>query len=448
MNDIVFIGSHLGYPMDTTPLGGGAMVGLHLARRWSQQANVRLRVLGSGPVPPAAGLDFVRLPEGGAGAKGLVSLSELEYARFCRRFEEATTSWVLDRPARLDPRRTCIVVNDISEGPTLARLTRAGFPIVSLWHVDVVDYFNRLYLKEFVRPERLTRLYEAGRGLGAARLLPDLLKLVFEKQRQTVVHSKRMVFPSNAMAQTIRRCYAPADFARRGLVVPWGVWERGGDARAAEALAARLKGHYQLGDRTAVLMTLSRISPEKGLHLLLEALRRLERSPRRPEDLCLFICGEPAFMRGESYLRQVRQTAARLKSARVFFPGYLADAEKQAYYRLAHLFVSPSIHDSYGLNIVEAMQAGLPILASDHYGVQDILSEEFGRKVHYGKLSAAPGLLAAELGDLLSDRGRLSRMGERARAAAEAMPFERAADAVLAAATGLLEESSVGSQRP
>ena len=45
--------------------------------------------------------------------------------------------------------------------------------------------------------------------------------------------------------------------------------------------------------------------------------------------------------------------------------------------RLAELFVSPSVHESYGLTLVEAMRAGLPILASDHHGVAEILRPEF-----------------------------------------------------------------------
>src|SRR5438034_1068657 len=109
---IVFVGSHLGYLMETTPLGGGAMVGLHLARRWAQEPSVELHVLGSGPAAPAPGAAYVRLPAGGAGEKGLVSLSELEYARFCRRFEAATTDWLLRQASRLDARRTCVIVND------------------------------------------------------------------------------------------------------------------------------------------------------------------------------------------------------------------------------------------------------------------------------------------------------------------------------------------------
>ena len=91
--NIVFIGSHLGYPMDRTPLGGGAMVGLRLIRHWLREGACELTVIGSGPQAPAPGAFYVRLPEGGG--RDLVRLSELAYARFCRDFEAASTSWLL-----------------------------------------------------------------------------------------------------------------------------------------------------------------------------------------------------------------------------------------------------------------------------------------------------------------------------------------------------------------
>src|SRR5579883_2591157 len=96
---VVFIGSHLGYPMDRTPLGGGAMVGAQLIRHWAARLpgwpSFDLVALGSGPQAPA-GVRYARLPEGEfEGRGGIVSLSELRYARFCRQFEKSATDWVL-----------------------------------------------------------------------------------------------------------------------------------------------------------------------------------------------------------------------------------------------------------------------------------------------------------------------------------------------------------------
>lgn len=433
------MGSHLGYPMERTPLGGGAMVGLQLVRHWKPDASWALTVLGSGPEAPAMGVEYVRL----AGREdGLVDLGELDYARFCRDFEEQTTDWILSRSNQYRPSETVVVVNDISEGPTLARLAAAGYKVISIWHVDVVDYFNKLYLRRFFAPEKLTRLHERLRDMGADWVLPDVLNLVFDKQRETVVHSARMIVPSAAMADTIVRCYGELigeqELSRRLLIVPWGVWsERPGehDANRAEDL----RDYNEIGPGTFVMLTLSRISPEKGVHLLLEALRIMELNGDFDEvDARLFVCGEPAFMQGQAYMRKVRQAAAKLKKVKVVFPGYLDAASKRAYFSLAHLFVSPSVHESYGLNVVEAMHAGLPVLASDHYGARDTLPPDAGRLVHYPSPRKAPPLIAAALRELMKDREKLKKMGEEARRLADAMPFSAAADAVRVAALGVL----------
>jgi glycosyltransferase involved in cell wall biosynthesis len=439
MRNIIFVGSHLGYPMDRTPLGGGAMVGLQLVRHWTPDESWRLAVLGSGPEAPKPGVEYARL----AGREeGLVSLGEFEYARFCREFETETTEWILSRSDEFKPARTAVIVNDISEGPTLSRLAAAGYSVVSIWHVDVVDYFNKLYLRRFLAPEKLTRLHERLRAAGVDRILPDVLNLVFDKQRETVVHSRRMIVPSSAMADTIRRCYGdligPEEVRRRVGVIPWGVWAE--DATPAdENRADELREYHEIGPDTFTLMTLSRISPEKGIHLLLEALRLLEINGKLDgRDVRLFVCGEPAFMMGQSYHKKVKAAAAKLKVVKVVFPGYLDSAAKRAYLRLPQLFVSPSVHESYGLNVVEAMHAGLPVLASDHYGVRDMLPADAGRLVHYPTPKKAPPLLAAALLELMDDRAGLKKMGRAARTAAEAMPFSAAAEAVRLAALGTL----------
>jgi glycosyltransferase involved in cell wall biosynthesis len=441
MSRLVYVGSHLGYPMDRTPLGGGAMVGLHLARRWAADPTLRLAALGSGPEQPFAASPRAAYHRLAGVDAGLVDLSELAYARFCREFETKTSDWLLSRRSEWKPEETVVVVNDISEGPSLARLKAAGYRVVSIWHVDVVDYFNKLYLKSLVAPSKVTAVYEALRSASLSAAVPDVLRLVFEKQRETVAHSDLMVLPSHAMKDTILKCYGRffPGAAERCLVQPWGAlgpW-RAADRGQVEAL----RQHYQIERDTDVVLTLSRVSPEKGIHLLVEALHRLEQGGRLKRDTVLFICGEAAFMMGQSYMAKVRRAAAKLRRARVFFPGYLSLAEKPEYFALAQLFVSPSVHESYGLNVVEALRAGLPVLASDHYGVRDILKDDYGARVPYPSLAEAPQRLAERLESLLSDKAKLKAMGAAASKAAAAMTFEKAADAILNASFSLLPQA-------
>lgn len=421
------------------------MVGLQLARRWAELAggSARLLVAGAGSQPPAAGAEYRQLPRPGPDPQ-LVRYSELEYARFCGDFGAAGTRLLL-ADGEFEPRRTAVVVNDISESPDLDALAERGYPIVSIWHVDVVDFFNRLYLGERLRPERWTAAFARLEDLGLARLLPRVLRLVFQKQRSAVRRARLIVLPSRPMADTVRRCFPELAGRREDplLVCPWGVWpHEQPDAEIAREVS-RLRAHYRLADGSRALMTLSRISPEKGIELLLEALLRLEGSGRlEGADLALFVCGEPAFMRGAAYGERVRRAARRLKRARVFFPGYLSSFHKQVYFRLADLFVSPSLHESYGLTIVEAMRAGLPVVASDHYGVAELIRPGFGRVAAYGDPRRRSANLAAAIAELLADPEGLARMGSAARVAAEGMPFSRAADALWERTLALLAGGS------
>ena len=444
MNTIVLVGSHLGYPMDRTPLGGGAMVAVQLLRHWARMGGTRLVALGAGSQSPSPGIEYHRLPApvGQGDDPDLVRMSEWAYARFSRAFEKAATGFLSSRLAQFPPDRTVLIINDVAEAPDMAALARLGYHQVSLWHVDVVDYFNRLYLGGLLPPERLTRAFDFWDALRLGIFLPDILKLVFRKQKDAVGHSDTLVVPSRGMAQTLQRCYGRA-IADRILVVPWGVWREsggeGGERAAAEACASQeggLRERYGIGPSTRVVMTLSRIAPEKGIDFLLKAVRLIEDS--LDFDLCLFVCGEPAFMRSASYFRKVRSLAKSLRRARVFFPGYLAGERKRAHFRLADLFVSASIHESYGLTVVEAMQAGVPVLASDHYGVREALDESYGRVVRYD--GARPErALAGALRELLRDPARLKRMGVLAREAAAGMDFSRSAERVRCAALSLLE---------
>src|SRR6185503_5675935 len=146
----------------------------------------------------------------------------------------------------------------------------------------------------------------------------------------------------------------------RCLVQPWGAigeWKEPDPAKVVE-----LKRRYGITPETDVIMTLSRISPEKGIDILLSAVALLE--PRLKRDCLILVCGEAAFMMGQAYMRKVRSAAAKLRGrARAVFPGYVGSADKPAMFALAELFVSPSVHESYGLNVVEALRAGLPVLA-------------------------------------------------------------------------------------
>ena len=108
-----------------------------------------------------------------------------------------------------------------------------------------------------------------------------------------------------------------------------------------------------------VLLYLSRIHPKKGLHLLLAALAGLG---LHPESYRLVIVGDgPA-----RYLEKVKAFAAikRSQLPRVDWLPAIWDDRKWTYLQGADLFCLPTHSENFGLAILEACQAGTPVLTT------------------------------------------------------------------------------------
>ena len=158
----------------------------------------------------------------------------------------------------------------------------------------------------------------------------------------------------------------------------------------------------------SVIMTLSRLSPEKGIERLLEAMRFVEGNVR------VWICGAPAYMKGKRYERKLR----RMADKRVEFLGHVTGDHKASLLQRADVFVSPSRHESYGLTIAEAQAAGCRVISHCHYGatgtivdcskpraLATVLSETIasGRTVKTGSPAADPASTAQRLATLLGE---------------------------------------------
>ena len=381
---VLYTAAHGGFAGEHAPLGGGAAVCDMLAAEWARTRPFELSLFTPRDV---TGHDIIGFDTG-------------SYARFSRQFEAASTRAI----RACDPASTVVLVNDIAEGPSFRALRAEGYRMATVWHVDVVAYIASIYCRELVRPETLVRIH---RSIGG--LYPDVLRLIFEKQKDCVEACAAHFVPSPAMKEIILRCY-PGTTPEKVRVLPWGAPPVAGAIDRAEARRA-----LDVEDDALVLLTLSRLSPEKNQQLLLDALAEWERRPDFPlRPVRVFVCGGAAYMHGRKHEEMLRAKAARLRRTRVSFPGHVHGEAKQRYFSAADLYVFPSRHESYGLTLMEAFQYGLPALTLDHAGARAVMRPEFGAVARAETFLEELARLAA---------GDLASMGSAAREFARARPF-------------------------
>lgn len=379
--------AHGGFGSEQVPLGGGAAVFERLCQAWADPAwGLELHAVGAGP-RACPGVPYSQLA---APPLEPSRLGTVAYARFCRDFERATTEFALNQ------RPDLVLAHDISEGPNAAALAAAGIPLATIFHVDVVDIFRRLYLGSLLPAPGLTAFYRSTRTWP----WPDVLRLVFEKQQQVMSLGCLNVVPSRGAADLLRRCY-PQDPSPIE-VVGWGAPEQNLESEAIQQRAQELRREVGIPEEHTLLLTLSRLSPEKAQHRLLEALVLAEEEGRAPQNLSVVIAGAPAFMQGERHARRLRKLAGRLRTP-VHFAGHVGGLDRSAWYRTADLFVVCSLHESYGLTTLEAMQQGCPVVAVSSFGTQATVVPQAGRLVPPGP--ELPRRLWGEIELLLGSRG-------------------------------------------
>jgi glycosyltransferase involved in cell wall biosynthesis len=159
--------------------------------------------------------------------------------------------------------------------------------------------------------------------------------------------------------------------------------------------------HPELAD-SKILLFLSRIDPKKGLDLLLPAFVEVRRL--HPEAILLIGGSGPA-----DYLIEMQRTAAELGIATgVRWFGFVAGEDKEQLLADADVFVLPSYSENFGISVVEAMAAGLPVVVTDQVGV--------ARDVSAGIVTTCEvNPIAEALGRLLSSDEERSRMRANAR---------------------------------
>lgn len=175
--------------------------------------------------------------------------------------------------------------------------------------------------------------------------------------------------------------------------------------------AETLRSDLNLDPDALLVGIVTRITPEKGIHLLIEATAKLKASP----SVQLLVVGGPYFPKDAEYIDSLKVQAKKLGIAdRVIFTGFLEDTEA-ILSLLDVVLLASTIPEACPRTIIEAMGAGVPVIATPLGGSKELVTPETGILVP----PENPDAFAEAITQLAEDNEQRKRMGKACRLRAE-----------------------------
>jgi len=261
-------------------------------------------------------------------------------------------------------------------GQTAARkAAELGLPLVFTFHTQYWEYTHYIPFPQEV--------------------IQEFLKNAVHKWlKEFMQKCQHIIIPSESMKEILVRDYG---LAERYTVIPTGTnlepYQR------ADGKTLRKERGWQ--DET-ILISVGRLAPEKNWETSLHAFAKVY---LEHPNLRLVLIGDgPA-------KESLQTLAAELGIAeQVTFTGTIPFEEIPAYLKAADAFSFASVTETQGLVTIEAMAAGLPVVAVDGSGTRDIV--EHGKQGYLVENDA--NALAKGLNQLLSDPGQMKRFSHNA----------------------------------
>ena len=133
------------------------------------------------------------------------------------------------------------------------------------------------------------------------------------------------------------------------------------------------------------ILTVGRISPEKGYYEALEAIRNWK--PNKPVNWDIVGLEENAEL-----AEALRLLAKESSSIQITLHGHKNQDELTSFYENAHLFFLPTRGENYGHAIAEALSSGIPVVISDQTPWKNLKVELAGKSSSINSTTLAESL--------------------------------------------------------
>ncbi len=161
--------------------------------------------------------------------------------------------------------------------------------------------------------------------------------------------------------------------------------------------------HGTPGRQKPYLLFIGRLEERKNVVRLIEAFELLKERYQTPHELVLV--GKP----GYGYERIVRRARTSAHASEIKSLGYVSETEKWNLLSGAAVFVFPSLYEGFGIPVLEAQAAGVPVVTSN----LSSLPEVGGEGVVYVDPSS-PESIASGIERILSDEAFKNAIIEKA----------------------------------
>jgi glycosyltransferase-like protein len=263
---------------------------------------------------------------------------------------------------------------------------------------DLAGEFDIIHTQDCISARAAVRVRRAGAGVTVLRTVHHVddftTPALIDCQRQAILEPDQLLVVSQHWRRLLH-----CEFGVDAAVVPNGV-DPSRFGPIPEDQRADLRARVGAGDRF-VFLAVGGIEPRKGSVYLLEALGLLK--ARMDPSPVLVVVGGHSFQDYTAYrdgaLARLPEWGLTLGEDLIIV-GTVSDPELAAWYRAADALAFPSLKEGWGLVVLEAMCADLPVIATDMPVFREYLTD--GRNALLASV-ADVGSLARAMEQLMID---------------------------------------------
>lgn len=238
-----------------------------------------------------------------------------------------------------------------------------------MWLYDRVDLFfaPTSYIIPFLFPRKcVVVVHDVYALIAPERHLKKAVAIEKRTFKRAITRARAVVAVSEFTKREVMRLTQLQESSI--TVVPNAVRQSPAPAPIELSNAETFMSRFNIPDRYVLFV--GTLEPRKNIFRLIEAFAIFKKKPQAA-DFKLVIAGNKGW-----YYDEIFQAAQAVNLTNdIIFTGYVSEAEKNALYKKAAVFVFPSLYEGFGIPPLEAMSAGTPVVTSSTSSLPEVVGD-------------------------------------------------------------------------